>query len=517
MRLSLTLLATDAYASHYRGGTLSYAQASNNKLQITQTQTWRKGSDKYNGGCNQNDVTNQVQSDNFQETKCTGASGCTSLNMHYTALFQSTQYNYCYGDGSGTINKPSGGFNFGWTGCCWVNLNDDSGRAFSGGSMNMYMKVRDLGNTSPEFKLPPLWIIMAGCPNQQIDLDPKDADSVTCRWATSAEAGTGIVWSTSRYPSLSLDTQNCIVKYDGTLDRTKTGSKAIGIMMIDKDASGNIRSEIPVQFIAHVWTPNIQRSRALGYAQWPDWFAGAEHPDHVDRKRRSSDKWTLPTRSRRALPFHCTAVPTFNGNTPVNGAILDATSGSVALLMQASSNLAGGTIKEFSYQSPQGMQCATIQHSSTYSRQTCSWNLTAAQQKIRNHSFCFDALDTHGLISVRRCITIQAKGIDYCGTGANSCKTNTKCVNHNGAYKCECNAGYKQGPWTLTSKNCVDIDECSSTNICGAHTVCVNKPGSYTCECQAGYAKDVWTSTVQTCKSKTVISISKPLTSLFRF
>ena len=39
----------------------------------------------------------------------------------------------------------------------------------------------DPTNNTPDFKLPPLWSIMAGCPDQELDLAPYDSDGDTVR------------------------------------------------------------------------------------------------------------------------------------------------------------------------------------------------------------------------------------------------------------------------------------------------------------------------------------------------
>ena len=80
-----------------------------------------------------------------------------------------------------------------------------------------------------------------------------------CRWATSDEAG-GARFNPVAYPSLSLDGDNCIVKYDGTMDTSQVGVKPIALMMEDFDSEGNIRSSVPVQFLAQVWTPTMNRN-----------------------------------------------------------------------------------------------------------------------------------------------------------------------------------------------------------------------------------------------------------------
>jgi len=41
---------------------------------------------------------------------------------------------------------------------------------------------------------------------------------------------------------------------------------------------------------------------------------------------------------------------------------------------------------------------------------TCNWTLSAAQQKITSHSFCYDATDNLGLVTGRQCLTISGRG-----------------------------------------------------------------------------------------------------------
>ena len=50
------------------------------------------------------------------------------------------------------------------------------------------------------------------------------------------------------------------MKYDGTMDASQVGVKPIALMMEDFDSEGNIRSSVPVQFLAQVWTPDMNRN-----------------------------------------------------------------------------------------------------------------------------------------------------------------------------------------------------------------------------------------------------------------
>ena len=388
-------LSSVALASHYRGGTYKLTQLPNNQINIVTTQTWRRGADLYSGGCEQSDVDDQVKSDSYIQARCTSGS-CQSANLYYTALFVDQGQDYCYGDGSNTIAKPTAPYTFGWNDCCWVRLSDDNGNTYSGGSMTQRMRVNDVDNNTPTFKLPPLWLIMAGCPNQEIDLTPVDADGdrVRCRWATSSEAG-GAVYNASKQSSLTLDEENCIVKYDGTKDATRVGVKPVALMMEDLDARGNVRSSVPVQFLGQVWTPNMN-TRSIGYHNYPDWFGMYEEDeDHNDG----------PVRGRRSVPTYCNAVPEFVAPTPADGTLIDGSSGRVSFTLKAKSD--NGFISAFSYQSPMGMQCTTVNGQGSIS---CSWSMTAAQLKIEQHSFCYEATDNLGLVTERRCLNIAGRG-----------------------------------------------------------------------------------------------------------
>ena len=264
---------------------------------------------------------------------------------------------YCYGDGSNTMPMPAGPSTYGWSSCCWVSLTDDNGSRFGSGTMSQFMTINDWTNTSPTFKIPPIWLIMAGCDAQTISLAPVDADGdrIACRWATASEAG-GSWNEPGRLGSLSLDKDSCTVTYTGSMDSSTFGVKPIGLMIEDFDADGNVRSSIPVQFLAKVWTPNIN-GRGVNY---PDWFAEPEHEDHVDQP-----PYTGPSRGRRAIrnrraPSYCSAAPTFGSETPEDGDFFGmADNGTISFSLQAGSNT-GGSISSFSYQAPVGLGCSQV-------------------------------------------------------------------------------------------------------------------------------------------------------------
>ena len=273
--------------------------------------------------------------------------------------------------------------------------------------MLQFAQIYDTTNTSPSFKHPPLWIIMAGCDGAYIDLAPSDidGDTVKCRWGTSVESG-GATYDNQLWPSLSLDEDNCIVRYTGSLDKSTEGVKPIGLMIEDFDSDGNLRSSVPVQFLAQVWTPNLN-SRAVGVANYPDWFRGPDHDDHRDYVPNQDFHPPVKTsRGRRDdQPAYCDAVPEYTENTPLDGDILDASDGVVDFILEASSQI--GEITSFSYEGPLGVKCSD---DVIDGRIKCSWELTEGQIEIENHGFCYTATDSFGLTTERRCINIQGRG-----------------------------------------------------------------------------------------------------------
>ena len=186
----------------------------------------------------------------------------------------------------------------------------------------------------------------------------------------------------------------CLVHYSGTLDLTEFGVKPVSLMIEDFNSSGDVRSSIPVQFLATVWTPNLNTRRRLPY---PDWFPENDD-DHDDKV--SSQKLKKTSRGRRAEPSYCSALPVFIGKTPQDQGEI-AFSEKLEFVLQAESQV--GDITNFAYQGPLGLTCTTVDQSGSV---TCSWTPTQDQVN-KNHQFCFDATDTAGLQTERRCITLK--------------------------------------------------------------------------------------------------------------
>ena len=74
--------------------------------------------------------------------------------------------------------------------------------------------------------------------------------------------------------------------------------------------------------------------------------------------------------------------------------------------------------------------------------------------------------------------------IDECKAGAHNCDPNAFCTNYDGGYNCACEEGFKGNGLT-----CDDVDECE-LNLCGSNAVCTNTIGDFECKCKDGFIKN---------------------------
>ena len=400
MKLLLTTTVAVS-ATHFRGGSYRFTPdpVSGGQM-IDFKQTWRKTESGYLPECTQADVNNQTPSIMSLLTgRCYTLDSereCGSNDLLYTVSYVGDDF--CYGTGDYTINVNEP-FSYGWNDCCWVDFTADDGTVVVGDEMIERATIYDITNTTPNFQQPPLWLIMAGCDGQFIDLQPDDSDGdvYQCRWANVDEAGSAFTDIENMWPSLSLDAENCIVHYKGSMDTTSVGLKPIALMIEDFDHDGNVRSSIPIQFLAQVWTPSLTRSLIAGASTYPDWFGEDDDDDEMFK--------TAVARGRRSQePTYCTAVPFFISPTPTDEFELDATGeGSVQIFLRADSQL--GHMKFFTYQAPLGFSCGDVNKEMGIAQ--CLWMPTQSQIEQRTHQVCFDGTDSLGLTTDRRCITVK--------------------------------------------------------------------------------------------------------------
>ena len=316
----LSVLTTTVLSSHYRGGSYIFTSNADGTTSIQHTQTWRDGA----AGIGSYGMTTCVKAHEGTLarpwpdliTNCRlldqGRTNCPTpdLKWPYIVGFSSNREmggmnDYCYGSYVQNMPTPSAAYRIGWSGVAWVDMTDDRGvkKQFNDGKMEVYATIKVPNNNSPVFTHPPLWRIMSGCDGQKMDLKPvdPDGDRVKCRWAKSTAEGGAATYDAAAWPSLSLDEDNCIVTYTGSMDNTHTGVKGVGIMMEDFDANNEIKSSIPVQFLAAVWTPQtVSRGVALPFV-YPDWFAetdGDHHDDFGDHHKPSKKEQREKSRKK---------------------------------------------------------------------------------------------------------------------------------------------------------------------------------------------------------------------------
>ena len=180
----------------------------------------------------------------------------------------------------------------------------------------------------------------------------------------------------ANFASLTLDEENCIVTYDGSKDSITGGVKPIAIHVEDFDESGNIKSSIPVQFLATVWQPketgkevivsrneNPEQSEAF---YWGDIYSHHDmhDEDHYRRRRDVSGGPRKPPKvnPNTGFPFYCDEPPQLIPPSPAAGSEIEVT-GELTIDLRAMyyENLTVHyDLKRFQFNSPQGMICGEL-------------------------------------------------------------------------------------------------------------------------------------------------------------
>ncbi|CAG5094476.1 Oidioi.mRNA.OKI2018_I69.XSR.g13591.t1.cds [Oikopleura dioica] len=419
----LASVISSAFASHYRAGSYQYA-AGTGEMSVTRTMAWRRSMDGYGSGCTQNDVDNQVESAQMIAEQVhsypdgtllidaanNGTSGTYVVSEIETAASLDVNSHYCFGsiDEEFSITQP---FTQTSSGCCTISMQDDDGNSFNGNYI-FTSTVADVSNNSPRFNIPAVWYIMTGCSDQSLYLYPvdPDGDSIKCRWATMAEGG-ALARDNGRFDSLVLDADLCKVTYDPLQDTFASGIKPIAIQVEDFDADGNLRSSMPAQFMATVWTPGMPTSKKekrlmeqSGFQLFTGLFGDNEEDHHDDFHSRGRRQVSDPS----SEPAHCEGLPTFTGDSPKNGEVYSFY-GSWSMSWYSEYSTGFGTFVDMDrimFNGPAGMTCTTVDTSTGQS--DCTWTPTA-DQFGKEHDLCAIAYDPIGRNSERVCIKLIAQ------------------------------------------------------------------------------------------------------------
>ncbi|XP_050530475.1 protein kinase C-binding protein NELL2-like isoform X2 [Daktulosphaira vitifoliae] len=130
--------------------------------------------------------------------------------------------------------------------------------------------------------------------------------------------------------------------------------------------------------------------------------------------------------------------------------------------------------------------CPDVDYCTRGGRDLCHPNATCINLRTTHKCTCAVGYSGSG---------IECDDINECssigGQNGHHCDANTTiCVNTPGSYTCKCREGYIP----LNSFECIDVDECSTTNRpCHPHASCKNTPGGYECQCAEGYEGDGFT------------------------
>ena len=246
---------------------------------------------------------------------------------------------------------------------------------------------------------------MFGCNNQQLNLAPVDnnGDSIRCRWATSEEAG-GMARVNGRFDSLVLDEENCIITYVPG-QNASPGTQPIAIQIEDFDSDGNIRSSIPVQLRANIWTPAAD------------------------------------------FPAYCDGRPSFKGNTPNQGRSIGIWH-KINILFTASytwNNEERFDIDRIVYSLPPGMTCTGVNKFTGNSY--CSWEPDDDLWSERSTELCAIAYDPMNRNSDQVCVTLYhdfrtVTNLPECnvctGAGLTTAQTYADCKNSMALQTCNC-------------------------------------------------------------------------------
>lgn len=210
-------------------------------------------------------------------------------------------------------------------------------------------------------------------------------------------------------------------------------------MVEDFDEDGNVRSSVPVHFLAIVWTPEedyigiaeevtMRRGGNNKTFSFPDLFGPEAHDDHdhdpsylppltvnaPPRENMNTMERFLGGYAPVLAPDYCLTVPelayrrlnevpeVWYTDSYRELIVDDAIQGTKWIAMRATTE--NGSIVRYITVKPLGMKCTSI---NALGNSACFWDPTDNQ--IGPHVFCFQAEDSMGIMSERKCIYLIPK------------------------------------------------------------------------------------------------------------
>lgn len=248
---ALTLLfTTNAHASHFRGGTLSWQKVTGqtNTVKFTVNMAWRTSS-FFNPYYNPASLGATVNVGSLAY----GDGSYGTIMLTVTAINTSEDWFY----GTATLTKTytyatsSSVYTASWASCCRIsNLQNNRD-----GDMRLETTVMPAsGNSSPVSTLPPIVNLARNLSSATFNIpynDP-DGDNVTFRLATKAEAaGTSYYASFVQPSNFSVNSSTGVATFN--TNNLSTGSLYSAVVVVeDRDGSNNVKSKTMVDFIIKI-------------------------------------------------------------------------------------------------------------------------------------------------------------------------------------------------------------------------------------------------------------------------
>lgn len=304
------------------------------------------------------------------KAKCISASNsrCNSSEITVgTADFFCTDYStsedWTMGGNTFTYTFPSTSkeWSVSFSDCCWIPLSRGGSNWLVSTNVNLARRS-DNGkiNSSPVSRSAAIVRFREGCPRSlRIPVEDPDGDVVKCRHSTYSESE----FDDDSFPYGVLDEESCVITFEGG-SRT-AGTYAVALTLEDFPAGttdfSNVKpfSAVGLQFLAII----------------------------------SSHSGS------------CNDTPVFTGSTPQDGDCFEVQVGSVfTAVIQASASALSKQIAEIVTSSPAGMQLTTLSNRGGIYQRNVTWYPN--QQQQGQQVFCFKAVDSAGLGTEQRCVTI---------------------------------------------------------------------------------------------------------------
>ncbi|XP_066022017.1 uncharacterized protein [Pocillopora verrucosa] len=358
--------------SHFRHAFMSFAptDADNNTIRFTFRLAFRRSFSSYQCDENTTKVGGIIGSGNYWRAKCSDPLNavCWTTNIADTG-FRCTDFSrdedWSMGENNFTYTFPSGilEWNVRYYSCCWIsNLVRYANSAWLIATNISLSRRSDNGkiNSAPVSRSPAIVRFQQGCQKSlKIPVEDPDGDFVKCRSATDAESSI----PRDSFPHGELDEKNCVLTYKGGYGAS--GTYAVTLTLEDFPAGttnfNNIRpfSAVPLQFLAII---------SVGSGS-------------------------------------CQDIPVFTASTPKNGECSEIQIGSVykAVIEVQHPNIAKHIV-EITTSSPFGMQSTSLNFHGGIFYKNVTWYPNKNQ--VGQQLFCFQALDSDGVQSEWRCVTI---------------------------------------------------------------------------------------------------------------